>query len=225
MEKEILVGLEQKQEPMKMHYLLILDKSGSMSSVRDITIKGFNENVQTILSESKKNNQTAYVTLILFNHEIAVIHSHEEVEKLKELTHNDYIPDGMTALNDALGRGIEEVEKNFTEGEQIFITVFTDGEENSSKKYSGEKIADLIKEKQSKGWTIAYIGCEIDIDKLSKKYKISSTNFMSYAAGEDNVRGAYATLNNTMTKMSSRRAMGNYSNTDVFSDDQNQKDS
>lgn len=222
MENEILVGFEEKlkQESIKMHYLLILDRSGSMSHVRELTIKGFNEYVQTILSESKKNNQDAFVSLIFFNNEVDVIHSCVEAKKLKELTLDEYVPSRSTALNDAIGRGIKEISEHFVEGEQIFITIFTDGEENSSRNYSSKQISDLIKEKQNLGWTITYIGCEIDKTQLAKNYGIMETNFLSYGAGQEGYNNATRSLNNSVMKMSQRRAAGDYSNTDIFKDEQ-----
>lgn len=226
MPEEIIIGLEPNTPRLQMHYLLVLDKSGSMEGNKKLTIDGFNEMVQTIQIESNKNNQDAFVTLVLFSssNSIEVVHSKVPADQLQPLNEQTYTTSGMTALRDAIGVGITEVEKAYQKDEQVFITVFTDGEENNSREYSGKAIAELIKAKNELGWTIAYIGCDIDIDTLAKEYNIDKSNFLSYASGDEKAfRASYTTMSSGYGKMSAARGAGDLRNTGFFVPDTDKK--
>ena len=89
----------------------ILDKSGSMSSVKDDAIGGFN----TFLEEQKKLPGKANMSLVLFNHEYEESFSGRDIQKVSSLKKEDYIPFGTTALLDAVGRTIDDI------GKRLFI--------------------------------------------------------------------------------------------------------
>ena len=86
---------------------MILDRSGSMSSVLRPTIDGFNEFV-----EGQKNVPgDANVTLIQFDTENPweVVFEDKPVKKAPKLTSETYVPRGGTPLNDAIGRTIVDL--------------------------------------------------------------------------------------------------------------------
>lgn len=129
--------------------IFLLDRSGSMESCRDDTIGGFNAFV---------NSQKALggtMTLILFDHEIMTVYENVDIDKVEPLTTETFVPRGSTSLLDALGH----VLKMPLEGKQTVI-VLTDGEENSSTKYTELHVKDLIEQKND--WDFVYLGANQD---------------------------------------------------------------
>lgn len=140
----------------------VLDQSGSMASVRAATIEGFN----TFLREQKEVEGNAWISLTLFNTNFDVRYSAWGIRDLPEMTYagiNGYSPAGGTALFDAVGTTIEGTQrwldnnKDWFHG-KVVCAILTDGQENSSKRFTQEQINDLIKEKQDNGWEFIFLG-------------------------------------------------------------------
>lgn len=204
------------------HYLLILDKSGSMSSVRSSTIKSFNEQIQTIKSLNKKfPDQKYFMSLISFNNSVDEIFMNIPADDLKEISEKDYIPEGSTALLDAMGQGItrledkiaprmNDVEKEVT----AVVVIMTDGEENASIEWKAEgKIKTLIDRlNKDNRWTISYIGANQNAILNSSNYGIYSTNTVNYAATARGTSAVADALSNTMyMRASTINASSSYS--------------
>ncbi len=204
---------------METHYLLILDRSGSMSSVRDVTISGFNEQIQKIRKlEEKYPDQKYYISLITFadNHDIIEVITDKPVAECKELTKEDYAPNGSTALLDAMGLGITKMEERLTAKMKdsdnyisTIVVIMTDGEENDSKNWKEEgKMKKLIERlNKDNRWTISYIGANQNAILKSAEYGIyrgNTANYSSTLGGTSNVAaGITATLSARAMYMSS----------------------
>ena len=67
--------------------VFILDKSGSMATLTDDTIGGFN----SLLEKQKNEEGEALVTTVLFNHEIQVLHNRVNVKDVNPITRKDYM--------------------------------------------------------------------------------------------------------------------------------------
>ena len=162
----------------------VLDSSGSMAYVRDITISGFNEQVQTIRKKSQELNQDVKVSLVTFNTETYFKFFNAPADKLQELNREDYAPGGGTALYDALGATIDTLMRttDLTDEDAAWlVVVFTDGAENASRQYSSDDIALRIKKLQdTKQWTFTYIGANHDLSDVQKTFNLSAGNMMNY---------------------------------------------
>ena len=89
------------------HYLLILDRSGSMSSCWTSTINGLNEQLGTIRDlENKYPEQRYFISLVVFDAEIDTILNDKPVSEVKDFDGTEFPPRGMTALHDAMGISI-----------------------------------------------------------------------------------------------------------------------
>lgn len=84
---------------------VILDRSGSMGSIRDDAIGGFN----TFLESQKAVPGEAKFTLVLFDHEYDTVMLRKDLCEAPPLTAQTYIPRGSTALLDAIGRTVNAV--------------------------------------------------------------------------------------------------------------------
>lgn len=139
--------------------VFVLDKSGSMQSIKDDAIGGFNSFVEKQMKLEGKTN----VTLILFDHDVEI---HEGV---REITSETYQPSGMTALLDAIGTGVSNLRSKMDNmnkedmPDNVIFVIMTDGHENSSKEYTKAGIESIIKEHTNKSdWQFIFLGANID---------------------------------------------------------------
>jgi len=162
--------------------LIILDESGSMSSIEKQAIDGVNETVQTIRSAQKKHeDQEHYVSLVAFNSdEIKTIYDTMEADKVEDITDKQYQPSCCTPLYDAMGIALNHLRKNVTDNDVVLVTVVTDGYENASREYSAVSIKLLVESLKSRGWIFTYIGANQNVEEAAST--ISITNTLSFTA-------------------------------------------
>ena len=193
-------------------YHFILDSSGSMSNDRERTVQLFNQQVATVRSLAKEYpEQTFLAGLTIFNDQVQHILRETPADKLIDLKHEVYNPDGLTALYDAIGESTRNIrdkfERQIRENEMsVVVIILTDGHENASKKYDARMIAGIIKELEaSENWSFTILGADFDITKVSADLNFSpksslnyeKANFRSMAMDmEDSIR-EYAELKKT----------------------------
>jgi len=138
----------------------VLDESGSMSSRAEQAITDFNEQIDVLEKEVKEDIET-FVIITKFNQnvEMGKLVSLKDVERLSE---DNYHPGGTTALFDAIGLTSIEVAKKYLKDDSdatVLMVIITDGYENSSSKFTQEKLKSLIEElKATERWTFAFMG-------------------------------------------------------------------
>ncbi len=163
----------------QIYNLIILDESGSMSSIKKQTINGFNEVVQTIKGiEERFPEQEHFISLVTFNtFGIKTLLFNSLVKELKEISGSSYNPNAGTPLYDAMGMAINRQKESITGNllANVLVTVITDGEENSSKEFTGYAIKKIIDELKQLNWTFTYIGANHDVDAYSKKLSIDNS--------------------------------------------------
>ncbi len=135
--------------------LIILDESGSMESIKQSIITGFNLQVQGIQSAGAKvQNQDHYVSLVAFNgNGIRTILDRMPVEDLEELNTRTYSPQANTPLYDAICLSTKHLHKAIQKRKsvQVIVNIFTDGEENASQQYSGVQTTQWIQQLKEEG--------------------------------------------------------------------------
>jgi hypothetical protein len=167
------------QEIHKVFNLIILDESGSMSSIKSATIQGFNEVVQTIKGVQEQfPKQEHTITFVTFNGLGVKTHLfNQAVSKLDELNEDSFRPNASTPLYDAIGDGVNrlrpEVDKETKKN--VLVTILTDGYENASKEYTGKAIKALIEEMKQHNWTFTYMGADHDVEAVATSISITNT--------------------------------------------------
>lgn len=178
----------------KVHNLVILDESGSMTSIKNTIIQGFNEIVQTTKGiATQYPEQEHFISFVTFNGlGIKTLHYCEPVEKLNEINAESYQPDASTPLYDAMGFSIGKLRKELVDKTDynVLVTILTDGEENASKEFSGTAIKKLVEELTEQNWTFTYIGTDHDVEKFA--ISISIRNTMKFTRDEDNMYSMFA---------------------------------
>ncbi len=174
---------------MNIYNVIILDESGSMSSLYDQALSGMNE----VLSGIRKNreefpDQTHFVTLVTFEGEgisgVKTRIDRAAIEDIQDLTRKDYCPGGCTPLYDAMGKTLNTMDSQIQESDRVMVTIITDGYENSSREYSGKTVKELVGRLRKKGWTFAYIGANQDAVEVAKELDINNAlNYEATATG------------------------------------------
>jgi uncharacterized protein YegL len=168
-------------------YHFIIDRSGSMSGMEKMVIDGYNEHVASI-----KNLQQTYpdqkflMSLTVFDHEINTIVPATPIDQLQEIGQDAFIPRGSTALLDAIGRSLDQIEEQFAKDIKkdkmsVVMIIITDGAENSSHKFSYDSISRRIKKRDhSDKWTFSFIGCDFNALDVTERLNIRRENVRSY---------------------------------------------
>lgn len=163
--------------------VFILDKSGSMSGLEKDTIGGFN----SMLSKQKALDGDCRITTVLFDHCYTLLHDRIDIQAVSPMTEKEYYVGGSTALLDAVGTTIEKIiyvqkntAENYRAGKVMFV-IITDGDENSSRRYSPDKIKAMIShEKENYGWEFVFLGANIDAVQTAGRFGISPSRAVDY---------------------------------------------
>ena len=170
----------------QVHNLIILDESGSMETIKQATIAGFNEIVQTIKGvEAQFPEQKHFISLVSFNGLGRKTHLWKApVKNLRQLDASTYSPDASTPLFDAMGISMGKLaaELNGITNCNVLVTILTDGEENASVEYDGHLIRKMVEDLKTRKWTFTYIGTDHDVDKIA--VSIAITNVMKFQKNE-----------------------------------------
>ena len=190
----------------QVHNLIILDESGSMESIKNSIIQGFNELVQTVRGLEKQfPEQQHLISLITFNglgHKI--LHFIDPVDKLNQIDASKYNPDANTPLYDAMGLSFTKLKKALEDVQDyhVLVTILSDGEENASKEYSGQTIKKMIEDLKQKRWTFTYIGTDHDVEQFATS--ISITNVMNFEKSAKGIDFMFAKERNARKKYGQR---------------------
>lgn len=173
----------------KIFNLIILDESGSMESIKQATIAGFNETAQTIKGVQQQHpEEEHYITFITFNGMgIRTQLSNQPVAELSEIDDTQYRPDANTPLYDAMGFALQRLrtQLELLSNYHVLVTIFTDGQENASREFSGNAIKRLVEELKARQWTFTYIGANHDVQQFA--HHIAIHNTMAFESNADSV--------------------------------------
>ncbi|HEY3291169.1 MAG TPA: vWA domain-containing protein [Anaerolineae bacterium] len=148
------------------HITIILDRTGSMESIRDDTIGGFN----AFLNQQKTEPGSATLTLVQFDTQdpYEVVHQFLPLALVPALTRETYVPRAGTPLLDAMGRGINDLDekiallKDDDRPSKVVLVVVTDGQENSSREFNKAQIEKMITEKTTKNsWQFVFLSADL----------------------------------------------------------------
>ena len=162
---------------------LILDCSGSMSHGKDVTIEGFNAQVDVIRSGAKEAGATTY-TDVQFSSDVNIRSVAGDLDHLVPLTDVTYQPGGNTALLDAIGSTIAALLQTAdinSPDTATLVTTFTDGQENASRIYDAQTIKAMVQRLEATGrWTFALLGPQTTVAGLADMLAVKAQNVSGY---------------------------------------------
>lgn len=182
---------------------IVLDRSGSMASVRDDTIGGFN----SFLSDQKQAPGEATITLAQFDDVYNVVYSARPIADAPALDRQTFVPRGSTALLDAIGRTIEDAGKRLEampedeRPETVIFVIITDGEENASKEFRHDKINEMITHQRDVyNWQFVFLGANQDAITTASQLGVGAASAMTYAANSGGVAAAYCSISGSVSR-------------------------
>ncbi len=183
---------------------IVLDRSGSMLSVRDDTIGGFNK----FLEDQKAAPGEADITLNQFDNEFEKVLKGVPIKSAEPLTVKTFVPRGSTALLDAIGRSIVDTGTRLDStpepqraGKVVFV-IITDGYENASHEFPKQKINEMIREQREKyAWEFVFLGANQDAIHAGTSMGIVAANAMTFAANSAGTSAAFHATSANLVSM------------------------
>ena len=181
------------------HITVILDRTGSMESIRDDIIGGFN----AFLEEQQKLPGKATMTLVQFDSQdpYEIICRFSPVSKVPKLDRNVYVPRASTPLLDAIGRGINDLEASLgsiddtSQPAKVVLAIVTDGQENASREFNRAQIVKMIEEKTKKNdWQFVFLSSDLAAIRDAESYGIARDANLPYVKDAKGTRDAWAAL-------------------------------
>jgi len=202
----------------KIYNLIVLDESGSMESIKQATLSGFNEIVQTVKAvEAQNTDQQHFVSLTTFNGVgIKQPIQAKPVAELQQLDENSYQPNASTPLYDAIGFSCQTLLSQIDKQSpyHVLVTILTDGEENSSEEFSASAVKTLIEKLKKENWTFTYIGANHDVEKNASS--LSITNSITFVAEQQQVAQMFEKDKQSRIKYASKIAKNENVDEDYF---------
>ena len=175
-----------KEEKERLDVVFLLDMSGSMQGMEEDTIGGYNGYLDNMKDSDAK------VTTVLFNCSHEMITNGKCIKNVKKLSRKQYIPGGSTALLDAIGDTVKYMDEKGSD--KVLFIITTDGEENSSRRYTKEDIKRLINIHDN--WEFIYLGADIDSYSEASSIGIKSDRTSNYKKTSKGVSKLFDKLKN-----------------------------
>ena len=204
----------------QVHNLIILDESGSMYSIKETIIQGFNEIVQTIKGIEKQfPEQEHFISFLSFNglgHKM--LHFVDPASKLKQINAKSYNPNASTPLFDAMGFSINKLKQYLHDhtDHNVLVTILTDGEENASREFSEKTIKKLVENLKQNHWTFTYIGADHDVEKMA--FSLSINNTLVFQKNEADIKAMFAKERSARANYSRKIQMNEETTSNYFED-------
>lgn len=182
---------------------LVIDKSGSMEPIRQATIDGCNR----FISETREANPDALFSLMLFDEAVRKPYANQRVTDIEPIDGSIYRPAGGTALLDAMGHAMSDIEKIADRPEKVAIVVMTDGQENSSHEYTRAAVkAAMERHEKEDGWQVIFLGA--NLDSFAEAGAIGVSRSASSANWQQTYNGTVAMA--SMASTASNAYLGGY---------------
>ncbi len=180
----------------RIYNLIVLDKSGSMSSIQEAAYQGCNEVLGGIRAAAEKNtaDQEQFVSLLLFDSSsMPYIYRCTPATQVVNLTQEQYQPCACTPLLDALGKSLTELEQEVNRYDDAIgmVTIITDGYENASREYNDHQIHALIERLKKKGWNFAFMGANQDVQQVCSNLNINIENAIPFSFDDAGMRNSW----------------------------------
>jgi hypothetical protein len=189
------------------HIHILFDRSGSMGG-REKDVQNW---YKVFIDEQKKVSGECTLSLATFDTQ-----GYDTVVEWSDIravsSEFNLQPRGGTPLLDSVGRSIEELGLRLAKmpeeqrPSKVIVVIQTDGEENSSRKYTLEKLNALITQQRNVyGWDFMFLGADIDAYSDASKLGVSTFSTASYG---NNAKGYYSLAVNSSAAISRARVYG-----------------
>lgn len=183
---------EETVEKPTIHIVDIIDCSGSMAGGKiGAAMEGVDAGIEKLKEDSNLANYTYSQCLFSFSNDIKLPYQLVDVTTVKK---SNFKAGGYTALNDAVGLTLQMIsEARKTADEKVLVNIYTDGQENDSRKYSDKTIKELIKKLEDLNVTVTFVGMKDDVRNVIANFGVDVSNTAVY----DGSAGGFADMMST----------------------------
>jgi Mg-chelatase subunit ChlD len=196
-----LIRDEDTEEEVVTEIICIVDRSGSMHSIVDDAVGGFN----SFVDEQRKLPDKAYLTLVIFDKIVDIVCESTPIKEMKEITRETIQPRDTTALWDAIGKTLLSTGLRIVDS-KVIVVIITDGHENASVEYTGKQVKEMIGVCKKDGWEFMFLGADLATFTMSSDLGFSADQTVQYAANSRGIQSAYSSINDTVSQF---RGAGN----------------
>jgi len=166
-----------------------------MNSIRSDVIGGFN----SFIAGQKSGHGEATLSLFSFSDTVTDVYNFQDLQTIEELSSELYIPNGTTALHDAIGIAIDRtgrflncIDEDKRPG-RVLVAIITDGEENSSKEYTADRIKEMINHQRDVyNWEFDFLAANQDASLTASTIGIKGTNAVNISATTDGMHALWS---------------------------------
>ena len=188
--------------------VFILDRSGSMAGLEADTIGGFN----SLIEKQRTEAGEALISTVLFDNISEVIHDRVPLDKITDMTREDYYVRGCTALLDAVGGAVHHIgnvhkyAREEDRPEHTLFVITTDGMENASRRYSYEEVRRMIeRQKEKYCWEFLFLGANIDAAREAARFGIHADRAVNYHCDREGTALNYEVVAETICDVRAAR--------------------
>ncbi|HPE49089.1 MAG TPA: vWA domain-containing protein [Hyphomonas sp.] len=176
----------------KVHSYILLDRTGSMSSIWTEALSSVNAYAGSIASDA--GDIVPAITLAVFDAQdglqFDVLRRAVTAKDWQNVTDKEASPRGMTPLFDAIARIVAMAEAD--NPDKAVIVVMTDGQENASREVTKEGVKAALDRVEKRGWELVFLGAEFANFADADAVGIASHHSMAMSAPM--MRGSMAKL-------------------------------
>jgi uncharacterized protein YegL len=197
-------------EKTKVLVNFIQDRSGSMQDAWKETLNGFKVFVEGLQVNGAKDNIDYLFSLTTFDTQVETPVIASEIGTVSPDELKKHAPRGGTALYDAVGATIEQTDKDRHGAAKIICVIVTDGQENSSREWTKERLNQAIDEKLKAGdWTFTYMGTQPET--WDDAGAIGMAAGASVTFNTQNAKASYMTTMDAVHSLSRSASMSSHS--------------
>lgn len=187
--------------------VVIMDRSGSMESVRSDMQGGLNNFVE----EQQKIDGDATLTFARFDDRYEMVHEGVPIRSV-EADELELSPRGMTALHDGVGKTLSTVWDNRRDAKvrngKVVVLIVTDGLENASTEWTKTGVKEKIEVCEANGWEIVYLGANVDAFSEGGQLGTTIGKSVGYDPTAASIAAMYTALNTSVSNFRSGDADG-----------------
>lgn len=177
---------EVKPKEDAVHSYILLDRTGSMSSIWEEALSSVNAYAKSVAEEEDGGPDTlkTEVTLAVFDAreglQFDVLRRRADADSWTPVTDDEASPRGMTPLFDAIGRMVSLAEED--KPEKAVLVIMTDGHENASREFTKDQAKAALDRARDHGWEVVFLGAEFA--SFDDADAVGVSNLKSMAVGQ-----------------------------------------
>jgi len=187
-------------------YVRVIDRTGSMQRFQQVVIEAGNEQIDAL--KGSKASDSILMSTWVFNERSTLLHSYVALDNAVKLDKNNYDPDGMTALYDAVldattsAVAYAQTLRDAGIRVKVVIVIVSDGEDNSSRNTVAKVktvVTDLLKQEI---YTVAFVAFGTEGKRIAAEMGIPADNVLDESADAHSIRIAMGTVSKSVIRAS-----------------------